>query len=68
MVAEMNKGVGTPQSGTREKTPPRGFWSRLIRKIRHAIKRDRYEPARHYMRGPGPASSQRSSGAEDPAE
>ena len=66
MVAVANKGVGAPRSsGERgpEKTPP-GFGGRLLKAIRDFIKRDRYEPARHYMRGPGPASSQRSDRTE----
>jgi hypothetical protein len=61
MVAVAGKGVGGPRtSGERgpEKAPS-GFGGRLLRAIRKFLKRERYEPARHYMRGPGPASSQR---------
>ena len=61
MVAVVNKGVGSPRSsGERgpEKAP--GFAGRLLKAFRDFFRRDRYDPARHYMRGPGPASSQRS--------
>jgi hypothetical protein len=66
MVAVVSKGVNTPQSSG-ERGPgqaPRRFWSRLLKAIHGMIKWDRYEPARHYMRGPGPASSQRSARIE----
>ena len=62
MVAIVNREGGAPQtSGERgsNKASP-GFWGRLLKAIHGFIKRDRYEPAKHYMRGPGPASSQRS--------
>jgi hypothetical protein len=61
MVAITNKGVGAPAgNGKRgpEKAPSR-FGRRLLKAIRNFFKRERYEPARHYMRGPGPASSRR---------
>ena len=62
MVAIVNKGGGAPQtSGQRgSNNAPRSFWGRLLNAIHGFIKRERYEPAKHYMRGPGPASSQRS--------
>jgi hypothetical protein len=62
MVAVVSKGAGPPQaSGERgPERAPRRIWSRLLKAIHGLIKWDRYEPARHYMRGPGPASSQRS--------
>jgi hypothetical protein len=62
MVAIVNKGGGAPQtSGQRgSNQAPRSFWARLLKAIHSFIKRERYEPARYYMRGPGPASSQRS--------
>jgi len=58
MAAIVSKGVGGPQTGQRgpERAPGR-FWSRLLRAISGFFKRRHYEPARHYMRGPGPASS-----------
>jgi hypothetical protein len=58
MAAIVSKGVGDPKTGQRgpERAPGR-FWSRLVRAISGLLKRQRYEPARHYMRGPGPASS-----------
>jgi hypothetical protein len=66
MVAAVSKGVGPQTSGKRgPEQAPGSFWSRLLRAIHGLIKWDRYEPARHYMRGPGPASSQRSNRAED---
>jgi hypothetical protein len=66
MVAVADKGVGAPRkSGQRgpEKAPS-GFGGRLLRAIRNFLKRERYEPARHYMRGPGPASSRLSNRTE----
>lgn len=66
MVAITNKGVGAP-AGNGKRGPekaPSGFGSRLLRAIRNFFKRERYEPARHYMRGPGPASSRRSKRTE----
>jgi hypothetical protein len=60
MVAVVNKGVGATRTGERgPEKAPRTLWSRLLKAIHELAKRDRYEPARHYMRGPGPASSQR---------
>jgi len=62
MVAVVDQGVGPPLNSG-ERGPEKaslGFGGRLVKAIRDLIKRDRYEPARHYMRGPGPASSQRS--------
>jgi hypothetical protein len=38
---------------------PHRLGSRILKAIRDFLKRERYEPARHYMRGPGPASLQR---------
>jgi hypothetical protein len=61
MVAAMSRGVKIPQSsgGHGPEPAPRRFWSRLFKAIHDLVKWDRYEPARYYMRGPGPASSQR---------
>jgi hypothetical protein len=66
MVAIVSEGVGTPQANGKRgpEQAPRNFWSRLLKAIHDLIKWDRYEPARHYMRGPGPASSQRSNRIE----
>jgi hypothetical protein len=60
MVAVADKGIGTQTGDERgpEKSPTR-FWSRLLRTFHGLIKRDRYDPAKHYMRGPGPASLRR---------
>ena len=67
MAAVVSKGVSTPPgSGKRGPEPaPWRFWSGLLKVIHDLIKWDRYEPARHYMRGPGPASSQRSNRTKD---
>jgi hypothetical protein len=67
MAAAVSKGINTPQgSGKRGPEPaPRRFWSGLLKAIHDLIKWERYEPARHYMRGPGPASSQRSTRTKD---
>jgi hypothetical protein len=60
MVAVANKGLGAPQTGERgPKKAPRRFWRALLKAIHDLIRRERYEPAKHYMRGPGPASSLR---------
>jgi hypothetical protein len=66
MVAIANREGGSPPTsgGRGPEMAPRGFWDRLRKAIHGLVKRDRYEPARHYMRGPGPASSRRSNGTE----
>ena len=58
MAAIVTKGVEGPKTGQRgyERAPGR-FRSRLVRAITRLLKHPRYEPARHYMLGPGPASS-----------
>jgi hypothetical protein len=43
----------------------RRFVSKILKTIRDFLKRKRYEPARHYMRGPGPASLQRAKRPRD---
>ena len=69
MVAIVNKGGGAPQtSGRGSNQAPRRFWGRLFKTLHDFIKRERYEPARHYMRGPGPKSSQRSNRIDRDAE
>jgi hypothetical protein len=70
MVAIVNKGGGAAQTGGARGSnqAPRSFWDRLLKAIHGFIKRERYEPARHYMRGPGPASSQRSNRTEGGTE
>jgi hypothetical protein len=61
MVAMISKGGAPQASGERgSNKTPLSFWGRLLKAVHDFIKRDRYEPAKHYMRGPGPASSQRS--------
>jgi hypothetical protein len=62
MVAIVNKSGGArPSRGERGSNRTRGdFFGRLLKALQNFIKRERYEPAKHYMRGPGPASSQRS--------
>ena len=60
MVAAVRKGVSTPQGSRGPEPAPRRSWSELLKAIHGFVRWDRYEPARHYMRGPGPASSQRS--------
>lgn len=66
MVAVAKRGVGTPQTGGehRPEKVPSGFLGRLFKAIHDFIRRDHYEPAKHYMRGPGPASSQRTNRSE----
>jgi hypothetical protein len=70
MVAIVNKGGGAPprrgEHGSNR--APRNFFGRLLKALHDFIKRERYEPARHYMRGPGPASSQRSNRVEGDTE
>jgi hypothetical protein len=70
MVAIVNRGGGGPQtSGERgSNKAPRSFWGRLLKAIHDYVKRERYEPARYYMRGPGPASSKRSRRTEGHGE
>jgi hypothetical protein len=67
MAAGVSKSISTPQTrgGRGPERAPRKFWSRLLKAIHELVKWDRYEPARHYMRGPGPASSQRSNRTQD---
>jgi hypothetical protein len=66
MVAVTDKTIRTSQtSGPRGPgKAPRSLWSRLLRPFRGLIGRDRYEPAKHYMRGPGPASLRRANKGE----
>lgn len=62
MVVMVSKGGDAPEtSGKRgSNKTPLSFWGRLLKAVHDFIKRERYEPAKYYMRGPGPASSQRS--------
>jgi hypothetical protein len=61
MVAMTSKGGGAPQtSGKRgSNKTPLSFLGRLLKAVHDFIRRERYEPAKYYMRGPGPASSRR---------
>jgi hypothetical protein len=69
MVAMTSKGGGAPQaSGERGSKTPLSFLGRLLKAVHDFIKRERYEPAKYYMRGPGPASSQRSRRIEGNSE
>jgi hypothetical protein len=67
MVAVTDKTIGTSQGGG-QRGPgkaSRSLWSRLLRPFRGLIGRDRYEPAKYYMRGPGPASLRRANEGEN---
>jgi hypothetical protein len=61
MVAVTEKGIRTPQAGGQREPgkAPRRLWRRLLKTFRGLLTRDRYDPSKHYMRGPGPASLRR---------
>ena len=61
MVAIANKPIESPQaSGPRgPKSARKSIWRGLMKFWHGLIGRDRYEPAKYYMRGPGPASQRR---------
>jgi hypothetical protein len=67
MVAIANKPIETPQSsGPRgPKSVRNSVWRGLLKVWHGLVRRDRYEPAKHYMRGPGPASQRRANKAGD---